>query len=155
MATEVLKLINKLKNPVPQYVLGCLPAIATIGASPKEDFIEKLIWVTICLACPFTGLFYTCNVKSNETVIYWLPKRYFSGKNWEEIPYRPIGHRFMQIEPKDQLNYFEDCVANASVLERLSSLASAYYIIIGIIAGIVRALGSQEPNGVKIGRIYH
>src|SRR3954453_10849635 len=121
-ATNVLQLLNNLKNPIPQYVLGCLPAIAIMGASPKEDFRDKLIWVLVCLACPFMGLLYTCNVKSDETAIYWLPKRFFIGENGKEIPYRPIGHHIMKIEPNDQLNRLEDCVANASVLERLSSL---------------------------------
>ncbi|CAG8551579.1 5002_t:CDS:2 [Ambispora gerdemannii] len=39
-----INLFNKLQNPVPQYVLCCLPAIATIGASPKADasVIERL-----------------------------------------------------------------------------------------------------------------
>ncbi|CAG8750238.1 7826_t:CDS:1, partial [Funneliformis mosseae] len=32
--SHVLKLIGKLQEPVPQYILGCLPAIATIGVAP-------------------------------------------------------------------------------------------------------------------------
>ncbi|CAG8601402.1 6777_t:CDS:2 [Ambispora leptoticha] len=116
-----LAFVHHLLEPIPQYVLGCLPALATIGAAPMENFLHKLIWVAICLGCPFTGLFYTCIIPNDELPIFWLPK---------------IWHHSASM-----LRLEEECTANASVLERLSSLASLYYISIGIIAGISRALG--------------
>ncbi|CAG8487805.1 1431_t:CDS:1 [Ambispora gerdemannii] len=175
MATDELlaKLIRKLQDPVPQYVLGCLPAVATIGAAPKKSFITKLFWVARCLGCPFIGLFYTCNVKIDETTIYWLKKSCFMEvyENVEEqivaekeIPHRPFGHHAMMVIHKnsthsnptvqrrltaraasnnDVLERLNECVAGASVLERLSSLASAYYIFVGIIAGITRAIAPR------------
>ncbi|CAG8551400.1 8155_t:CDS:2 [Ambispora gerdemannii] len=160
--TDVAKLLSKLSNPVPPYVLGCLPAIATIGAAPKDAFIDKLLWVVQCLACPFLGLFYTCNVRSNETAIYWLPSRCFIGVDGSEIHHRPFGHRAMMvIKPgaysekpgansslltdisntnASALRKVEECIANASVLERLSSLASAYYIMLGAIIAISKVV---------------
>ena len=36
------QLINKLLDPTPQYVLGCLPAIAIMGESLMNKFSEKL-----------------------------------------------------------------------------------------------------------------
>ncbi|CAG8666960.1 480_t:CDS:1 [Funneliformis caledonium] len=146
MATEclyMLKIIRKLQDPVPQYVLGCLPAIATIGVAPWVDFMEKLIWLIRCLGCPFTGLFYTCCVKSDETslCVYWLSSdRFIRSDNDNlitEIPNRPFGVHAMNIE---QSVLMKACVAKASVLERLSSLASLYYILIGIVSEISRVV---------------
>ncbi|CAI2189453.1 5727_t:CDS:2, partial [Funneliformis geosporum] len=142
MSTEellVLKFIRKLQDPVPQYVLGCLPAIATIGAAPWDDFTDKLLWLTRCLGCPFTGLFYTCCIKHDVTslCIYWLPSDRFR-HNGDEIQYRPFGIYAMDA---GQVEFLNECVAKSSVLERMASLASLYYIIVGIVSGIVRATG--------------
>ncbi|CAG8605224.1 10229_t:CDS:2 [Funneliformis caledonium] len=123
METEylfALKLIRKLQDPVPQYVLGCLPAIATIGVAPWDDFM-----------------------KNDETSLcaYWLPPKSFirnDENSTTSITYRPFGVYAMNIE---QSEHIKACVAKASVLERLSSLASLYYIIIGIISGISRVAG--------------
>src|SRR6266496_1673725 len=65
MATDkdfYINFVRKLLNPIPQYVLGSLPAIAIVGETPREKFAEKIAWVLRCLGCPFTGLFYSCNV---------------------------------------------------------------------------------------------
>ncbi|CAG8716660.1 6977_t:CDS:2, partial [Funneliformis mosseae] len=89
METEclyMLKIIRKLQDPVSQYVLGCLPAIATIGIAPWSD--------------------------KKSLCIYWLSSDHF----------------------------IRTCVTKASVLERLSSLASLYYILIGIVSGISRVV---------------
>ncbi|CAG8511452.1 242_t:CDS:2 [Ambispora gerdemannii] len=164
----MIGLLDRLQNPVPQYVLGCLPALATIGAAPMEDFIQKLMWLAQCLGCPYLGLFYTCNVKISETAIYWLPKRCFVGIDGKEIPYRPFGHRAMVVIKSGKhskqsgentyqyteklsanasaLKKLEACIANASVLERLSSLVSAYYIFVGIFSGIKRENSSWKTN---------
>ncbi|CAI2187870.1 19088_t:CDS:2 [Funneliformis geosporum] len=143
METEnsfVLKIISKLQDPVPQYVLGCLPAIATIGAAPWEEFMDKLIWLARCLGCPFTGLFYSCCIKSDKTAscTYWLPSDCFITNNGAKITYRPFGAHAMNIS---QVALMDACVAKASVLERLSSLVSFYYIIVGIFSGIARVAG--------------
>ncbi|RIA85726.1 hypothetical protein C1645_857342 [Glomus cerebriforme] len=139
----IVSLVHKLLNPVPQYVLGCLPAVAIIGATPREKFGEKLAWVARCLGCPFTGLFYSCNVGCNKAALclYWLPSNYFEGQYHTAIRYRPVGIRSMTPSPNELQRIRTEirrCTARASVLERLSSLVSAYYIIVGIIAGISR-----------------
>ncbi|CAI2179908.1 5043_t:CDS:2 [Funneliformis geosporum] len=144
MATECLYMLNLIRNlqePIPQYVLGCIPAIATIGVAPWDDFMDKTIWLIRCLGCPFTGLFYTCCVKSDVTSLcaYWLPSKCFiSIDNHTKIVCRPFGVHAKFIEHK---KIMKKCVAKASVLERLSSLVSLYYIMIGIVSGIYRVAG--------------
>lgn len=142
-----LVLIRKLLSPIPQYILGCLPAIAIVGVTPREKFAEKLTWLFRCLGCPFTGLLYSCNVGSTKTdqCLYWLPSEYFYCEQNDEqrrpITFRPVGIRTKTIELNERLRISTEikrCTARASVLERLSSLVSAYYIFVGIIAGISR-----------------
>ncbi|CAG8683500.1 2951_t:CDS:2 [Funneliformis mosseae] len=98
--SHVLKFIGKSQEPVPQYVLGCLPAIATIGLRHGR------------------------NLSTSE---------YREG-----IPYRPVGVHAMKI---DQVELMNLCVAKASVMERMSSLVSLYYILVGIFAGLTRMAG--------------
>ncbi|GBB88025.1 hypothetical protein RclHR1_14540004 [Rhizophagus clarus] len=144
-----LTLIRKLLNPIPQYILGCLPAITIVGATPREKFAEKISWVFRCLGCPFTGLFYSCNVGSSKVdqCIYWLPAEYFKYREpnevnpLNEVRYRPVGVHSKVLEQSERQRIYTEirrCMARASVLERLSSLVSAYYILVGIIAGISR-----------------
>jgi len=140
----LLKLILKLQEPVPQYVLGCLPTIATIGTAPDDGLIRKILWMLRCLGCPFTGLFYFCNIGSDEIAMsaYWLTSRSFMAEKGGIIRYRPFGHHAMEFLPTlDQEELMKECIAEASILDRLSSLASAYYILVGIFAGIARAIG--------------
>ncbi|CAG8480770.1 17746_t:CDS:1 [Funneliformis caledonium] len=144
----VLKFIRKLQDPVPQYVIGCLPVIATIGAAPWESFVDKFIWLLRCLGCPFTGLFYVCCIKNDETTlcIYWLPSECFITRDGKKINYRPFGVYAMDVMDVKQVEIMKECVAKASVLERLSSLASFYYILVGVISGIVRVIGPSVCN---------
>lgn len=141
--------IGKLLDPIPQYVLGCLPAIAIMGACPKEKFSQKLTWVLRCLGCPFTGLLYACNVGTNEAklCIYWLTSEHFSSRG-QQLNHRPVGIYTMSVdenqdEYRNIMVYVRRCTARVSVLERLSSLVSAYYIIVGVIAAISRATDSK------------
>ncbi|CAG8684556.1 3465_t:CDS:1, partial [Funneliformis mosseae] len=148
--------LKHLSTPIPPYVLGCLPAIATIGASPIRGFRGKLMWVFRCLGCPFTGLHYTCNVSNDEMAlcIYWIEAKYFSfiGNHDEEkfvdgkkISYRPVGMYFRKPTITREMEAItEECTAQASVLERLSSLAPAYYMGIGIFAGISRLFDRRD-----------
>ncbi|RIA85802.1 hypothetical protein C1645_781141 [Glomus cerebriforme] len=140
---SLTKLILLLQNPAPQYVFGCLPAIATIGAAPESGLTNKILWLLRCLGCPFTGLFYSFNVNNNSIArsAYWLTSDQFL-KNGNKIPYRPVGHHAMEIvvseQQDDVIKLLEGCVAESSALDRLSSLVSAYYIFIGIFIGLVR-----------------
>ncbi|CAB4398510.1 unnamed protein product [Rhizophagus irregularis] len=140
--TLLLNLIFKLQDPIPQYVLGCLPAIATIGAAPDNGLMNKLIWIFRSLGSPFSGLFYFCNINEKGMCAYWLPSDSFI-QNGNTILYRPFGHHAMELDlTPNQKKYMRECIAEATVLDRLSSLASAYYIIVGIFAGIARATGA-------------
>ncbi|CAG8621593.1 12409_t:CDS:2, partial [Dentiscutata heterogama] len=82
----ILTVIHSLQSPIPQYVLGILPAITIIGTTPRESLKAIL-------------------------------------DNW---------------------------VAEASLLDRLASLVSAYYILIGIFVGISKAAGPcMEDNSLE------
>ncbi|CAG8679154.1 5964_t:CDS:2, partial [Funneliformis mosseae] len=127
----VLKFIRKLQDPVPQYVIGCLPVIATIGAAPWESFVDKFIWLLRCLGCPFTGLFYVCCIKNDETslCIYWLPSECFITRGGKKINYRPFGVYAMDVMDVDQ----KDC--------RRWRHSTISYFLVGVISGIVRVIG--------------
>ncbi|CAG8584368.1 5364_t:CDS:1 [Cetraspora pellucida] len=199
MAAEpaLIMLINRLQNPIPQYVLGSLPIITIIGTTPRESLLWKLLWFMRCLGCPFTGMLYFCNIekKKVEMCVYWLESVHFikvdkkkengdddckieiskgnkendnkieigiseenkendneigiseenkendnENGNDKNLSVRPVGHYAMKIDPYDsQRKVIEDWVAEASLLDRLSSLVSAYYISVGIFVGIFRA----------------
>ncbi|RGB42623.1 hypothetical protein C1646_750812 [Rhizophagus diaphanus] len=141
---SIIVLLRTLQDPAPQYVLGCGPAVATIGASPESGLINKLLWLLRCLGCPFTGLFYACVCNDPITMsIYWLTSDHFR-RDGNILPYRPLGHYTMKITVDEQddevIKLLEECIAEASVLDRLSSLASAYYIFLGIFAGVIKAM---------------
>ncbi|CAG8613868.1 2332_t:CDS:2, partial [Dentiscutata heterogama] len=136
-------------KPIPQYVIGCLPALAIVGASPINKFSYKLVWIFRCLGCPFMGVFSSINVGGDKIsrCLFWLSSDYFEIRGSSTPPkYRPIGFHAMEVsmyQTMDTINKSIDlCIAKASVLERFSSLVSVYYIIVGIIAGISRALGA-------------
>ncbi|CAB5174162.1 hypothetical protein RhiirA5_372618 [Rhizophagus irregularis] len=153
MESKAIHIISKFLNPIPQYVLGCLPAIAIMGASPKEKFAEKLAWVLRCLGCPFTGLLYSCNVGKDEVklCIYWLSSKYFSStgqrnQQLQQLKHRPVGVYAMSVDKERNefsniVKYINRYTARASVLDRMSSLVSTYYILVGIIAAISRTTG--------------
>ncbi|CAG8451765.1 5416_t:CDS:2 [Dentiscutata heterogama] len=118
--TDFPEFVHRLLEPIPQYVLGCLPAIAIVGASPTDKFTRKLQWVLRCLGCPFIGIFYAVNVGGNKEsrCLFWLPVNYFiNGETNRRLEYRPVG--------------------------LLSPVISLYYIIIGALAGISRTTGSH------------
>jgi len=130
-------------------VLGSLPAIATIGIAPDNGLKAKLIWLIRCLGCPFTGLFYFCNVDDDPVAMcaYWLSSEYFIDDGNNNISYRPFGHYVKNIQAvQEQRDIMEDWIAEASVLDRLSSMVSVYYILVGIIAGISKATGPCMHN---------
>ncbi|CAG8483202.1 8787_t:CDS:1 [Ambispora gerdemannii] len=124
-------LMKKLLDPVPQYVFSIIPAVLTAGAAPKHAFLDKLIWVGQCLSCPFMGLLYTCNVKSDEITTYWLRKSHFvevkikgEEKIETEISVRPVGHRAMVIIRSGNIARFVEQQPNSNSLrERLEKLS--------------------------------
>ncbi|CAG8678756.1 10644_t:CDS:2, partial [Racocetra fulgida] len=79
----------------------------------------------------------------SEMCAYWLPAINFA-LDGAPIPYRPVGHHAMNIvlPPGDPtIGILGVCIAEASLLDRLASLVSAYYIFVGIFAGISKAAG--------------
>ncbi|CAG8459405.1 31248_t:CDS:2 [Racocetra persica] len=143
---DLSQFMHKLLEPVPQYVLGCFPAIAIVGAAPVEKFSEKFVWMIRCLGCPFIGIFYALIVGGSKEsrCLFWLPADYFTKKkNNKKLKLRPFGIHTKILEDKKVIEeYVNMCTAKASVLERLSPLISMYYIVIGILSGISRATGS-------------
>lgn len=143
--TTLQDLIRILEDPAPQYVLGCIPVIVTIGTAPDNGLGNKILWILRCLGSPFTGLFYVLNVKSDpiSTTTYWLSSDRFK-EDGKTISFRPFGHHAKEIYLSDQdpqvIQSLEECIAEASPLDRLSSLASAYYVFVGIFAGITKAM---------------
>ncbi|CAG8455447.1 838_t:CDS:1 [Dentiscutata erythropus] len=150
MATGFPKFIHSLLEPVPQYVIGCLPALAIVGASPINKFSYKLIWIFRCLGCPFMGVFSAVNIGGDKRsrCLFWLSSDYFEirGSPSTSPKCKPIGFHAMKVSMYQTMDTIDKsidlCTARASVLERFSSLVSAYYILVGIIAGISRALGA-------------
>ncbi|CAG8748958.1 25972_t:CDS:2, partial [Racocetra persica] len=117
---DLLNLLNQLQNLIPPYVLGSLPAIATTGATPYNSLTAKLI----------------CT--------YWLQLDCFTQ---QDPPIRPFGHYARDIEPdENQDETLKFCVAEASVLDRLSLVVSVYYILIGTLAGIAKVVGPCMPD---------
>src|ERR1044071_2007056 len=141
--TQWLKYLEELHNPIPQYVLGTLPAIATMGATPKNGLIKKLEWLSRCLGCPFTGLFYFCVIRTDPIAMstYWLSSDCFIQdlssdcfiQDRRIVHYRPVGHHAKVIQPgPNEKKVLESWYAEASVMDRLSSVVSVYYIILGV-----------------------
>ena len=149
-----------MHEPLPQYILGYLLAIVTIGTAIYDHLILKLIWIFWCLGYPFTEIFYFCNLENDTTAIciYWITSDFFIEKDRgsslsfsvEEgyiIPYRPIGHHARAIELiLIQVECMSECIAEAFVLDKLASFILACYILIGIFAEIARAVGSCYRN---------
>jgi len=89
------------------------------------------------------------NVKDDpvEMCIYWLSKEYFVTKNEEVLDFQPVGlHVKDMLITSEQMEILNNCTAKASVLDRLSSLALAYYITVGMISGISTMAGECK-NG--------
>ncbi|CAG8730222.1 16813_t:CDS:2, partial [Dentiscutata erythropus] len=119
-------ILTKFQYPLPQYVLGCLPALAVIGEIPTRGLWPKIQWIFRCL-----GL---------------LDKEYFA-RGTHSIPFRPVGVHSMKFEPTEsQSKAFSEAVAETSVLERLSSLISAYYILVGWAMAILKIVVTQKCN---------
>src|SRR3954451_13593847 len=79
MASEAIHIISNFLNPIPQYVLGCLPAIAITegGVSRNVDIGIAMSWLSIY------GVALFLNVGKDEVklCIYWLSSKYFSSED--------------------------------------------------------------------------
>ncbi|CAG8525349.1 2648_t:CDS:2 [Acaulospora colombiana] len=153
--TSVESILDTLQEPAPPYVVACLAAIATIGTTPYEGLMERLVWVLRCLGCPFVGIFYFFNIGwknsqgKHKTKIamsaYWLKcDNFYEKKNGTIVPlrYRPFGYHAMDLCPRNnQKLLLEECVSEATILDRFASVLSVYHIVMGIIAGIYLLFG--------------
>ncbi|CAJ0827877.1 14839_t:CDS:2 [Entrophospora sp. SA101] len=140
----VIEVIRELQEPMPQYVLGLIPVIVTLGAAPFETLVYKLAWIFKSISAPFIGLFYylVIGVDPVEMCIYWLPEDSFVTTKEKILDFRPVGMHVKDVMVTlKQEEILKNCTANASVLDRLSSLASGYYIIVGIVLGISTMAG--------------
>ncbi|CAG8503142.1 29542_t:CDS:2 [Gigaspora margarita] len=132
---ELRAVFHALQNPVPQYLLGLLPVLLTLGSTPYESLLEKFLWFLRCLES-------SKNTSNIETKIVINNKDEVDNKviSEQEFP-RPFGYHVMKIKPnKSQKRILEDWIAKASLLDRLLLCLSAYYIIISVISGITKAI---------------
>src|ERR1043166_3192868 len=137
---QLLEFFDKLQNSIPQYILGILPAIATIASTPESGLITKLLWLARCLGCPFTGLLYFCTTSSDPVAMstYWLPSNYFIALDNKPL-YRPVGHHAKKMQVGlNEKKILKGWNAEASVLDRLSAVVSLYYVSLGIVAAVYR-----------------
>ncbi|CAG8645328.1 6345_t:CDS:1, partial [Acaulospora morrowiae] len=142
-------LIFQLLDPIPQYVSGCLPALAIMGESPANKLTRKLTWLFRCLGCPFTGLFYAINIggKKESRVAYWLSSNKFVTAGGTEPEFRPLGFYFCEINNDDIKKHIGQCTAKVSILEIFSAYVSGYFTLIGLLALISKATGTISCNG--------
>ncbi|CAG8684809.1 7245_t:CDS:2, partial [Funneliformis caledonium] len=141
---EMAETILALYKIIPEYVLGSLPVIAIMGDSPYR-VLDALLMDSFT---PST-LEYTNNEEeTNDKEIT---------KGTDRHPkYRPFGFHAMKLNiEKNKIikEYVVLCTAKASVLERLSSLVSAYYIMIGLTARFSMVQGKivcevKDPSDV-------
>ncbi|CAG8792580.1 10069_t:CDS:2, partial [Dentiscutata erythropus] len=150
----LLTIFRILQNPIPQYVLGSLPAILTIGTTPHKTLLAKFLWFVRCLDGSkgddeYNGENdYKINEENSkistnkETKIVIKDNDEVDIKNKKQDFPRPFGHHAMKIKPnKSQKHILKDWVSEASLLDRLLMGVSAYYIVVGIVAGISKAAG--------------
>ncbi|CAG8759067.1 2367_t:CDS:2 [Dentiscutata erythropus] len=136
-----LKIFQILQNPIPQYVLGSLPAILTIGATPHKTLLAKFLWFVRCLDGSRDDEDRENDNKINEESSENSTNNKIIDVEKQDFP-RPFGHHAMKIKPnKSQNRILKDWVSEASLLDRLLLIVSAYYIILGIAAGISKAAG--------------
>lgn len=171
--SNITNIINLLQEPpIPQYVIGRLPVIFTIGTTPIDGFYIKIYRILVCIGCPIVGLYYFCNISKNPIaeVVYWLSFDKYENINnilnnentqlidmenhseneeitnneilMEEPIYIFYNFKVIQVLIKNNIyRNLKKNIIEASILERLSLLFPIYYIIIGIISGLVRAFG--------------
>ena len=90
----------------------------------------------------YIPLFYFCRVKDDPVslCVYWLSAEYFIFEDGSPLKRRPIGKTILPT--KKQRKRMKRYLAKTSMLERISSLGSIYYILFGVFTGIFRAVGS-------------
>ncbi|CAG8737548.1 8085_t:CDS:2, partial [Acaulospora morrowiae] len=151
--------------------------LGIMGESPADKLSEKLTWLLRCLGCPFTALFYSINIGSEEEYrcLYWLSSRKFflveseatnkggerqeNGKEAQDSEEKAVpqdikegvtdekteqvsGKEVEQPENKKEAEPQEQSTARISVLEKGSAWISGYFILVGVLASISKAVGS-------------
>ncbi|CAH1768591.1 22915_t:CDS:2, partial [Entrophospora sp. SA101] len=117
---QMVRFVQSLLISVPQYVLGSLSAIAILGATPNDAIVMSAYWLK-------DDHFYEIDEKTDNGVTI--------------LNYKLFGWHAKQMKlTPEQEECMKGCVAGASILDRLSYMVSIYYIIVGILAGIIRAV---------------
>ncbi|CAG8852637.1 41325_t:CDS:2, partial [Gigaspora margarita] len=94
-------------------------------------------------------LFYHCNIMNDEKTmcVYWLSSSHFIEENGDISSRRPVGHHSKYtLFISEQIECVNECIAEASLLDRFSSIVSAYYILVGIFVAMYRMLGPCTPQ---------
>ncbi|KAJ3035788.1 hypothetical protein HDV00_003414 [Rhizophlyctis rosea] len=99
---NLISILNSLQSPVPQFVMGTIPAILVAAACPYESLGQKILWLLYVLGAPLAAIQYYLMLGKNRRnlVMHWLPREYFvsdvetenvttaAGKH---MAYRPLG----------------------------------------------------------------
>src|SRR5207248_11230278 len=103
---EVINFVRTLLTSVPQYVLGVLPAIAILGASPRDGLWCKFEYLFRSLGSPFSGLFYYMNVKNDrlKMTLYWLEPENFRLNGHKKLKYKPFGFHAKKVQQSERLD---------------------------------------------------
>nr|CAG8520263.1 4828_t:CDS:2 [Entrophospora candida]CAG8646211.1 7872_t:CDS:2 [Entrophospora candida] len=122
---QAIKFVHSLLVSIPQYALGSLSAIAILGATPNDAVIMSAYWLE-----------FNRFVEDNDN------RAIYNDGGVTILNYRLFGWDAKRMDlTTEQKELMKGCVAEASILDRLSYMVSIYYLIVGILAGIVRAIG--------------
>ncbi|KAF0457162.1 hypothetical protein F8M41_001243 [Gigaspora margarita] len=116
----MINVLTQIQNPIPHYLVGALPVIITLGATPHSGLTAKIQRLFLCLGCPFIGLLYFCNISNNkpEMCAYWLKSECF----YEEYKNNRIDQDkqsdFYEHEQQSDLEKQGDKGEHASLLAR-------------------------------------
>ncbi|CAG8563179.1 6068_t:CDS:1 [Paraglomus brasilianum] len=157
-------IISILQNPIPLYLLGVIPALFVAGDAPFSTLTSKFLQILVCLGCPFTTLFYFVHVKSGvdddgvevipDNAAYWPPKDKFQFR----VPNRPennivnmwpFGSNVKSLDFADVpiiKTRLKECVTHISFLDYFTCILAGYFILVGIIIGIYRAVGPCQEQ---------
>ncbi|CAG8563163.1 6067_t:CDS:1 [Paraglomus brasilianum] len=149
--------MDVLQNPIPLYLLGAIPALFVAGHAPFSTLTSKFLHILVCLGCPFTPLFYFLHVEAGvsqdgvDNCAYWLPAAKFEYRDGENGVVRrwPFGFKTKSLDftrIPDIKARLAECLAKISFLDIFACFVSSYFIFVGIIIGIYRALGPCQEQ---------
>ncbi|CAG8596774.1 1_t:CDS:2 [Paraglomus occultum] len=150
-----------LQNIFPAYLFPTIAALMIAGDGPFSTPGTRFFHILVCLGCPFIPLFLFLHVKSGvdedgeeipNISAYWLPEDKFRAPNCEEnqfVNVWPFGFRVKSLdfsEVPDIRKRLTECIANISFLDYSSCYVAAYFIFVGILTSIYRAVGPCQEQ---------